>query len=324
MKRVAISIGDINGIGLEIALRAHNVIKKRCKPLYFVDENIVESARKMLMLGKMRDFEISEVGKYCKAESAPKITPGKIAKDSGEYSFVSFKRAIKCVENGGADALLTLPIHKKAWEMAGVKCVGHTDYLSRHFKRKGIMMLGCERLFVALFTDHIALKNVPKCVKKGALVRFLIDFHTHFGFENALVLGLNPHAGDNGVLGKEDFAINKAINKANNILGKNAYIGAMSPDVAFSARNRERFRVFVAMYHDQGLCALKALYFDESINITLGLPILRVSTDHGVAFDIAYRKEASLKSYLNAVDFIIKNGSERLFGENYQRLEGHE
>ena len=166
-------------------------------------------------------------------------------------------------------------------------------------------MLGCKEMFVALFSDHIPLKDVPSKIDFEGLSAFLERFYRSFGFDKALVLGLNPHAGDGGVLGNEEFIINEAINHTNKKLQKDVFFGAISPDVAFNKANREKYKVFVAMYHDQGLIPLKALYFEESINVTLGLPILRASVDHGVAFDIAYKNKASTKSYLNALDFLL-------------------
>lgn len=313
MKKIAISIGDINGIGLEIALKAHNIIKQYCKAIYFVDIEVLEAASYLLNIEIPSDFHIQSI----KQDSTNiLIHPGKITKESGKYSFESFKNAMLFVKDHNADGLLTLPIHKKSWELAGVPFVGHTDFLSKYFNDKGIMMLGCKKLFVALFTDHIPLKNVPKCILFDDLIRFLMTFKDSFTFNKALVLGLNPHAGDNGVLGNEDFIIQNALDYVNNKLGREVFFGPIAPDIAFSPHNREKFNIIIAMYHDQGLAPLKALYFEESINITLGLPILRTSVDHGVAFDIAYQNKASIKSYLNAVDFILKNENGRLFSNH--------
>src|SRR5574344_1551719 len=164
------------------------------------------------------------------------------------------------------------------------------------------MMLGCEKMFVALFTEHIALKKVAKKINDNDLTNFLIDFYKNVKSENIGVLGLNPHASDNGVLGDEEIEIFKAIKKANKYFGKNIFKGPLVPDTAFSPLSRKNFNYFVAMYHDQGLAPLKALYFDESINVSLNLPIIRTSVDHGTAFDIAYKnKNPNTKSYINAI-----------------------
>jgi 4-hydroxythreonine-4-phosphate dehydrogenase len=115
------------------------------------------------------------------------------------------------------------------------------------------------------------------------------------------VLGLNPHAGDNGVLGDEERFIEQAIQNVNTHFKKEIFVGPLVPDVAFTTHQREQFTHYIAMYHDQGLGPLKALYFDESINVSLGLPIIRTSVDHGTAFDIAYMHKAATASYVNAV-----------------------
>lgn len=312
MKKIAISIGDINGIGLEIALKSHKKISKLCKPIYFVDDEILSAASELLKIEIPRGFKNKNIKKYLSKDLQDSIknkdsiiNPAKITKESGEYSFISLKCALDSVIKKQNDALLTLPIHKKAWNLADINYVGHTDFLSHYFNDDGIMMLGCEKMFVALFSDHIPLSKVASKISFKNLCNFFERFYKSFQFEKALVLGLNPHAGDGGVLGNEDKIINKAIEHTNKKLNQNIFFGAISPDIAFSKENRKKYKVFIAMYHDQGLIPLKALYFEESINITLGLPILRSSVDHGVAFDIAYKNKASTKSYLNALDFLI-------------------
>ena len=300
-KRVAISVGDLNGIGIEIALKAHNLIHKKIKPIYIIDKKMLKQASQLLNLKIPKDFTtISPNAKYFK------IKPGVVSKKSGLYSYKSFLRAIKLAKNKKVDAILTLPIHKEAWSKARVDYKGHTDMLRDIFKKDAIMMLGCNRMYVALFSEHIPLKDVPKQVKTKKLTKFLLNLQNSLTPDSKVaILGLNPHAGDNGVLGDEEKKITKAIKKANTILNKEQFIGPVVPDIAFTKNFRKNFKYFVAMYHDQGLAPLKALYFDESINVSLNLPILRVSVDHGTAFDIAYKnRELNLKSYLNAIEYI--------------------
>ena len=143
---------------------------------------------------------------------------------------------------------------------------------------------------------------VPEKIKKNELTQFFIDFYKSTDFENIGVLGLNPHAGDGGVLGDEEIKeLLPAILEANETLDKNIFYGPLVPDIAFSTKKGR----FIAMYHDQGLAPLKALYFDESINVSLNLPILRTSVDHGTAFDIAYKGKAKTLSYENAIKYIF-------------------
>jgi 4-hydroxythreonine-4-phosphate dehydrogenase len=169
------------------------------------------------------------------------------------------------------------------------------------FQKDAIMMLGCSELYVALFTEHIPLQAVASTLTLQRLISFLDDFHRAIGDHEIAVLGLNPHAGDNGVLGNEEEIIAEAIATLNEALGKKIFVGPVVPDIAFTPHFREQYTYFVAMYHDQGLGPLKALYFDESVNISLNLPIIRTSVDHGTAFDIAYKGEAKTLSYTNAV-----------------------
>jgi 4-hydroxythreonine-4-phosphate dehydrogenase len=220
---------------------------------------------------------------------------------SGLYSYNSFVDGIQLCQTRKADGIITMPIHKEAWMLAGLEYKGHTDLLRKHFKKDAIMMLGCPQMYVALYTEHIPLCEVPNQIKKGKLLQFFQDLHASIGDQKVAVLGLNPHAGDHGVLGDEEREIESAIDAINAKLKKELFVGAIVPDVAFTPAFRKNFHYFVAMYHDQGLAPLKALYFDESVNISLNLPIIRTSVDHGTAFDIAYQNKAKTLSYINAV-----------------------
>jgi len=305
MKRIAISIGDLNGIGLQLALENHETIKNAVEPLYCIDYNMLEQGAKLLNIPIPNDFKcVQFIG------DTFTIKPSKVTKESGAYSFASFKKAVELSKEGMVDGIMTLPIHKKAWELAGVEYKGHTDALRDFFKTHAIMMLGCPQMYVALYTEHIPLHQVASEVRNVAkLSQFLIDFYTtirkHLNHKKIALLGLNPHAGDEGVLGSEEEQIKEAIIIAHQTIGKEIYTNPLVPDVAFTPNNRKNHQYFVAMYHDQGLAPLKALYFDEGINISLNLPIIRTSVDHGTAFDIAY-KNITLNnlSYLNAITYL--------------------
>ena len=297
---IAISVGDLNGVGIEIAIKAHKEISKLCSPLYCINTKLLNTAAKFLQTDIPDDFKIYEVnGEF-------DINPGVVNADSGRYSYDSFMSAIELCETKKADALVTMPIHKEAWMMAGLEYKGHTDLLRQHFDKDAIMMLGCEKMFVALFTEHIPLKDVASSIEYKKLKQFFLDLHSSIPKDKIAVLGLNPHAGDNGVLGNEELRITKAIKSANKKIGFEQFIGPVVPDIAFTPHFRTNYNYFVAMYHDQGLAPLKALYFDESVNISLNLPIIRTSVDHGTAFDIAYKGEAKSLSYINAVKSALK------------------
>ena len=308
-KKIAISIGDINGIGAELALISHKEVLKICEPIYIIDRTILKKISKKLNIKIPKDFKTKELKSDIQKKIKVKLRSSKIKKDSGKYSYLSFKKAIKMAENREVDAIVTMPIHKEAWQKAGISYKGHTDMLRDYFQQDAIMMLGCEKMFVGLFTEHIPLKDVVKKLQYKVFLESLLNFYNSIkhlkNSDKIAVLGVNPHSGDNGVLGDEDKIINKAIKKANNILNlnKKIFYGAIVPDIAFTKKNREKFKYFFAIYHDQGLTTLKALYFEESINISLNLPILRVSVDHGTAFDIAYNKKIKKNnlSYINAI-----------------------
>jgi 4-hydroxythreonine-4-phosphate dehydrogenase len=136
------------------------------------------------------------------------------------------------------------------------------------------MMLGCEKLYVPLYTEHIPLREVASHIQTDPLVSFLLRLYQTTSHEPIAVLGLNPHAGDHGVLGDEERFIEAAIEQANTQIGKEVFVGPIVPDIAFTPHFRMRYTMIAAMYHDQGLAPLKALYFDEGINISLGLPII--------------------------------------------------
>ena len=307
MKKVAISVGDLNGVGAEILLRSHNEIIKRCQPIYCISKELLAKT------GRLLDVEVDSSMQTFDVEGDVDIRPGTVQADSGLYSFNSFTTAIQLAENQQVDAIVTLPINKESWGKAGLSYKGHTDYLREHFDTEAIMMLGCEDLYVALYSEHIPFRNVVDTLNQKSLLDFLLNLYHASHFENIGVLGLNPHAGDGGVLGNEEEIIIQSINKANSALGKEVFHGPLVPDTAFTPMSLQSCNRIVALYHDQGLAPLKALYFDQSINVSLHLPITRTSVDHGTAFDIAYKgKSPNMTSYLNAIDAAIGIFSENL------------
>lgn len=386
-KTIYVSVGDINGIGLELILRNHSIISQWCMPIYCVDEVVLFESARLLHIEIPDDMYIVPLN-----IDDVSITPGVVCAKSGFYSFMSFCRAVDLsIENNAS--IVTLPINKYAWQLAGIRYAGHTEYLRDRFKKDVIMMLGCESMFVALYTDHIPLRKVADKLQKDSLLQFFRNFYHAYNAlfisandskstnndkvlkdsiskqldipreitseavrQNAInakmakrllydthnanqtyrqetnnlmdsgqhsntanekvkkplqiaVLGLNPHAGDNGVLGHEDILINECISHINKEIGSEVFIGTFAPDSAFIPNNRKLYQVFIAMYHDVGLAPLKALYFDRSINVSLNLPILRTSPDHGTCFDKAYKlhHDIGVESYLESFRFILKN-----------------
>jgi 4-hydroxythreonine-4-phosphate dehydrogenase len=303
-KTVAISVGDINGVGLQLILENHNEVSKLVNCIYCINEQLLNQALLLLDIRLPSNFKIYPTkGNF-------KIKAGKVSKKAGKFSYNSFVDAINLANAKKVDAICTMPINKQSWSKAGISYVGHTDMLRDVFKKDAIMMLGCEKMYVALYTEHIPLKDLMLYINTKDIKRFLIDFHSCINLkedEKIAVLGVNPHAGDNGVLGDEEKYINEAIKKVNKKLNQNIFEGAIVPDIAFTKNMRNKYKYFVAMYHDQGLAPLKALYFEQGINVSLNLPILRTSVDHGTAFDIAYKKDNNVlnESYLNAIKYIV-------------------
>ncbi|MFQ6341616.1 4-hydroxythreonine-4-phosphate dehydrogenase [Campylobacter sp. VTCC 70190] len=371
MKKLAISIGDINGIGLELLVRSHKELCKSCEPYYFLHENLLHQGLRLLNLElenanlvffkRSLNYAFKEIRPKVFEFNAPlsfevendfDIKAGKIDAKSGLYAFLSFEAATHFVATCHANALITLPIHKKAWQLGGVAFKGHTHFLGHFFKKEAIMMLGCKELFVGLFTEHIPLNSVSKRIEFKALSRFLIHFHLQSGFKKIGLLGFNPHASDYGVIGgKEEKIMQKALDFANAFLAflrskksvQNAFLTELKlpfkslleralkdekiaqalllafkadkpylseiliADTAFTKTSLKNCKRLVAMYHDLALAPLKALYFEKSINVSLNLPIIRTSVDHGTAFDKAYKNaKISTKSYLEAVRFALK------------------
>ncbi len=307
LRKVAVSVGDLNGIGIQLALQNHNTICRFVDPLYCIDKGMLEQAAQKLKFSIPNNFHTIE-----NIAPAFNIAPGEVNSKSGTYAYASFKKAVGLAKDQKVDAICTLPIHKEAWKKAGVHYKGHTDALRDFFNKEAIMMLGSKNMYIALFTEHIPLRDVASKINEKDLTRFFVNFYHAIRPESTVaVLGLNPHAGDNGVLGNEEIVIKKAIDHATKIIEEknpSIFTSPMVPDVAFTPNVRKNYKYYIAMYHDQGLTPLKALFFDESINISLNLPILRTSVDHGTAFDIAYKGvKLNHQSYLNAIGYITKH-----------------
>ncbi len=302
--KIAISIGDVNGIGLEIALKAHQHISQICQPIYCVHRELLEQANTLLDHAYTHALETMQ----CTEPTAPMplIKPAQVDKSSGFYSYASFLHALDLADTKQISGVCTLPIHKKAWQLAGVSAPGHTALLRDRYKQEAIMMLGCPSLWVALFSDHIPLSAVSDRVRLKPLAEFLYTLGGALPqAREIVVLGIDPHCGDGGAIGVQDSIVQEAIEKANIALKAPKFLGPIPADSAFAPHFREKYRYFAALYHDVGLAPLKALYFEESINVSLNLPIKRASVDHGCAFDIAYQNKASTKSYCNAIYYLL-------------------
>ncbi len=296
MGKIIITCGDPNGIGIEIFLKA-------LKQIDFFDNLIFVGKRKILEyysnllninLPPLDIVEIDEEYRLC---------PGKIETVNGKFSGKCIEKAVELIQKGAAQALITLPICKENFQKSGYSFEGHTDFLKHLTKsKKTLMMFYSPSFSVLLHTIHIPLKSVFKHINKEEIqsnIKFAYnEIKEKLKFQNAefFVCGLNPHAGENGHIGTEDFEIKKAIK---HLIKEGLPVKGVFPaDTLFSKLKHNPEQIVYAMYHDQGLIGIKTKHPEQSINITLGLPFLRLSVSHGTAFDIAGKGLANYNNLL--------------------------
>ncbi|MBI5237197.1 MAG: 4-hydroxythreonine-4-phosphate dehydrogenase PdxA [Deltaproteobacteria bacterium] len=313
---IAITMGDPVGVGPEIILKALNDPKVRriSDPLVIGDEGLLHFLAKKLKLKPPVKGAVVSV-----SELDPKgLRPGHPDKKSGKAMIDYIEEAVYMAALGDADAVVTAPISKEAAKKAGFGFPGHTEFIAHLTNTKDfLMMLGGKDLKVILVTIHEPLRKVPGLVTKEAVLKTLRitdeSFKRYFGFRKPriAVAGLNPHAGEAGIFGDEEAkVIGPAVRKARS-LGIEA-IGPLPPDTVFyRAVRKKEFDCVVCMYHDQGLGPLKLLHFDDGVNATLGLPIIRTSVDHGTAYDIAWKGKASPGSLIAAIEMAVGMAKKR-------------
>lgn len=325
--KIGISVGDINGIGLEVALKtlSDKRLLQWCTPILYGSTKVVSYHKN---IAKIRDISLHSATDIqsvnpnavnvinCWMENV-KITLGKCTPEGGKYATFSLEQATADLKAGHLDALVTAPIHKKAMQDSGFTFPGHTEYLTNKFQAPlNLMLLVNESLRVGLVTNHLPIQQVAETITQALVLEKirLMDktLRMDFGVDRPAiaVLGLNPHAGDEGVLGNEEIehiipAIEQA--KAEGILA----IGPYAADGFFGSANYANFDGILAMYHDQGLVPFKALSFGKGINFTAGLPIIRTSPDHGTGFDIAGKNVANHQSFREALYLALDSARQR-------------
>ncbi len=313
MNKIAISLGDINGISPEITIKALNLIDiEPEKVVLFGSKVIFDYYKTYLGLSLDKNYEIVEIPLQ-KAD----ITMGKDTKESGEFSFQSLKAAIDYVKQGKAQAIVTAPISKNAINLAGYYFSGQTEILEEylsHDNQKAEMLFVSSKIKVMLLTRHLSLANVVKSVKKEFIIEKIQKLNSslqkQFGIKNPKIAlcALNPHAGENGLFGLEE---QKEIMPAVLELRKEGFYVSepMPSDTLFQnvLSGKIKTDCIVAMYHDQGLIPLKLLGFDDLVNATIGLDVLRTSPAHGTAFDIAGKNIASPHSMVSAIKLALKS-----------------
>lgn len=314
---IGVSCGDLNGIGIELIIKtfSDNRILDHCTPVIFASNKAINFYRKSIPeinFNYQNTKEFSRISPKqanlfnCWEEEVV-INPGQLSDAGGKYAVLSLQTAVAALKQKQIDGLVTAPIHKKNIQSPDFSFTGHTPYLKNIFGVNDVVMMLCAGNFrVALVTEHIPVAEVASHITKEKILSKLNIIHQSlqkdFGIDKPriAVLGLNPHAGDEGLIGNEEEAIIKpAIKEAknNNIL----VVGPYSADAFFARRSFERFDAVLAMYHDQGLIPFKALAIGEGVNYTAGLPAVRTSPDHGVAFDIAGKDKADTSSFVTAV-----------------------
>lgn len=315
--RVGISIGDINGIGPEVIIKAlrNPDMLIGCTPIIYASSKLLTAHKKLIdddlfIFQGVNDATEAQDKKVnivpCWSEAAD-IEIGKATKNGGKHAFLSLEKATQDLAAGKIDVLVTAPISKETIHQAGFEFPGHTEYLA-HLSGvdEALMMMVTEDLRVALVTSHIPLKDVPNVINENVVLDKIKKLNNSlikdFGIvrPRIAVLGLNPHAGERGSMGTEESeiispAIQKAMEKG--ILT----FGPYPADGFFGSRHYLKFDAVLAMYHDQGLTGFKSLAFDNGVNFTAGLPIVRTSPDHGTAFDIAGKGIANEQSMRSAI-----------------------
>ncbi|MCC6372874.1 MAG: 4-hydroxythreonine-4-phosphate dehydrogenase PdxA [Bacteroidia bacterium] len=313
---VGISQGDINGIGLEVILKTlmEPGICEICTPVLFSSQKTVSYYRKVLGLEEfsfnpIRDFtalNTKKVNVFVCYEEEVNIEMGKDTAVGGKYSFISLQKATQALAEKKIDALVTAPINKRNIQSAEFNFAGHTEYLGAQLGGDPLMILCSDSgLRVALVTGHIPVKEVAGQITEELVTKKIKLLHQSlvkdFGIRKPkiAVLGLNPHAGDNGVIGNEEKdIIAPAIEK----IKLNALIyGPYSADGFFGNGTYRQFDGILAMYHDQGLVPFKTLSFNEGVNYTAGLNAVRTSPDHGTGYDIAGKNTANEQSFKKAL-----------------------
>ncbi|MBX2877301.1 MAG: 4-hydroxythreonine-4-phosphate dehydrogenase PdxA [Saprospiraceae bacterium] len=314
--KIGISIGDINGVGLEVILKAlsHKKIVDRCTTIVYGSSKVVSYHKNIVGI----DFHFQSINKIEQANSnkvnilncwqdSVNITLGKPSKESGQYAWQSLESAVNDLQDKKIDALVTAPISKEAMHLAEFPHPGHTEYLTQKLgSTESLMFMINDDLRIGVATNHIALKDVASTISKNLIVQKIRLMNnclkTDFGIERPTiaVLGLNPHASDNGVFGQEEEEfIRPAVVECKK---KGVMVmGPFAADGFFGSSQFSKFDGILAMYHDQGLVPFKLLSFGKGVNYTAGLSAVRTSPDHGTAFDLAGKNMADPSSFLQAL-----------------------
>ncbi len=316
---VGITQGDGNGIGYEVIIKslADARILESFTPVIYGSSKIFGFYRKRIHnIDQQMDVYVIQSAKDAKPKKInivnclpdnTYVEPGQSTPESAKAAITSLEWAVRDIKAGDIDVLVTAPINKRAMVKEGFGNTGHTEYLQKEFGVQDVaMFMVSNQLRIGVVTGHIPLKDVPSSITVDRIVSKLrlmtASLKRDFGVvePKIAVLGLNPHCGDGGLLGDEEEKIILPAVKAANAEGIMAF-GPYSPDGYFGLGHYAKFDATLAMYHDQGLAPFKALAFEDGVNFTAGLPIVRTSPDHGTAFEMAGRDEADPHSMMSAI-----------------------
>ncbi len=318
--RLGISIGDLNGIGSEVILKTFEDPRMLdfCTPVIFASIKLLSFLKKQYKnncslhgIDKLDAVVEGKINVYNVWKEHVDINFGQEDPKIGDFAVQSLQAATGALKNDEVDVLVTAPINKHSIQSDDFKFPGHTDYLDQELEGDSLMFMVSQGLKVGLLTDHVAIKDIaaaitPKLIKQktATIYRSLI---VDFGIPRPkiAVLGINPHSGDNGVIGKEDETVLKPTIAEINKGGKLIY-GPYAADSFFGSDNYKAFDAVIAAYHDQGLIPFKTLSFGEGVNYTAGLHKVRTSPDHGTAFEIAGKGTADPSSFKEAVFMALK------------------
>lgn len=308
---VVLSMGDPHGIGPEVLLKAlaQAAVREAVRPVIFGARDYLCALRRDLGLASCLDeSEVHEAGEY---PYPPRW--GTVEASAGAFAIACLRGAVEYCRTCRLPLLVTAPIHKKASRLSGFSFPGQTEFIASCFEGSDpAMAFFSDRLHVLLITAHIPLREVPSALDVEQLVGKTSRFYgalkkTGISSPRLALCGLNPHASEDGLFGdEEERVLLPALQRLREKYGAQAVAGPFSPDVIFQRALKKEFDGIIALYHDQGLIPLKLVAFDSAVNVTLGLPLVRTSPDHGTAFDIAGRGTADPGSMMAAISWGVR------------------
>jgi 4-hydroxythreonine-4-phosphate dehydrogenase len=313
--KVGISIGDFNGIGIEIILKtfADSRILDFCTPIIFASSKLISFHKNALNINipingitTLSNIVDNKINLFNIWKDEVTVEFGKSNKEAGKFAYFSLKKVVEALNNNQIDVLVTAPINKHNIQSEDFKFQGHTEYLEDQMEGTSLMILMTNELRIGLITGHIPIEKIAKTIKPKLIKEKISIMHKtlvqdfKINKPKIAILGLNPHCGDNGVIGKEDDEIVKPTIEEVQKTGKLVY-GPYAADSFFGSETYKNFDGVLAMYHDQGLAPFKTLSFGKGVNFTAGLSKIRTSPDHGIAYEIAGKGNANENSFKEAM-----------------------